>query len=148
MAAILYVGRKMDKFIEFITNHWMLAGSFVVLLTLLFLIERRRSGQMLSTQAVTLLLNRDAAIIVDVRDKKDFTEGHIKGAYHIPMASLKDRSTELKKHEEKQIVIVDKMGQHSAMAGKILREAGFEDVARLQGGMGEWRGNNLPVSKK
>lgn len=148
MAALFCVDREMERFFEFIVNHWILSSTFVALLILLFALERRRAGQTLSPQAVTLLLNRDQAVILDVRDKKDFSEGRIKGAHHIPMASLKERATELKKYDGKQIVVVDKMGQHSAMAGKLLREAGFENIVRLQGGMGEWRGSNMPVSKK
>ena len=39
------------------------------------------------------------------------------------------------------------MGQHSGMAGTLLRKAGFQNVARLQGGVTEWRNQNLPVVK-
>ena len=39
------------------------------------------------------------------------------------------------------------MGQHAGSAGTLLRKNGFVDVARLQGGVTEWRNQNLPVVK-
>lgn len=148
MAAILIMGSEMDRFLEFVMNHWILTGTFAALLVALFILERLRSGQVLSPQMVTMLLNRESGVVVDIREKKEFSEGHIKGSVHIPLASLKDRAKELEKFKGKQIILVDKMGQHSATAGKLLREAGLEGIARLQGGLAEWRNSSLPVSKK
>ncbi|MCP5207684.1 MAG: rhodanese-like domain-containing protein [Hahellaceae bacterium] len=138
----------MDRFLEFIVNHWILSGTFAALLVAWFLLERARSGQLLSPQMLTLLLNRETGVVVDIREKKEFSEGHIKGSVHIPLASLKERVKDLEKYKDKQIILVDKMGQHSATAAKLLREAGIENIARLQGGIAEWRNGSLPVSKK
>lgn len=44
------------------------------------------------------------------------------------------------------VVLVDKMGQHSAAAGRTLMQAEFQ-VSRLNGGMSEWTASNLPVVK-
>jgi rhodanese-related sulfurtransferase len=148
MAAFLLMGSKMDRFLEFIVNHWILSGTFAALLVAWFLLERARSGQLLSPQMLTLLLNRETGVVVDIREKKEFSEGHIKGSVHIPLASLKERVKDLEKYKDKQIILVDKMGQHSATAAKLLREAGIENIARLQGGIAEWRNGSLPVSKK
>ncbi len=148
MAAFLLMGSKMDRFLEFIVNHWILSGTFAALLVALFILERARSGQLLSPQMLTLLLNRETGVVVDIREKKEFSEGHIKGSVHIPLASLKERVKDLEKYKDKQIILVDKMGQHSATAAKLLREAGIENIARLQGGIAEWRNGSLPVSKK
>jgi rhodanese-related sulfurtransferase len=95
-------------------------------------------------------MNKDKAVVVDIRDRKDFAEGHITGSIHIPLASIKSRANELSKHKDKdvQIVVVDKMGQHSAMAVKQLNGEGFENVVRLNGGVADWQGANLPLVKK
>ncbi len=138
----------MDRFLEFVMVHWILASTFAGLLVALFLLEKHRSGRSVSPQQATLLLNRDEAVIIDVREKKDFNDGRIKGSVHIPLASLKDRISELEKHKEKQLVVVDKAGQHSGMAGKQLKAAGFENICRMSGGIAEWKNSSLPLVKK
>ncbi len=138
----------MDRLFEFIGNHIELSATFAALLFALWYTERGKAGAVLSPQKVTMLMNREEAVIVDLRDKKEYSEGRITGAMHIPFASLKDRATELDKYKDKTIVLVDKMGQHTAAAGKTLKALGFEKVTRLQGGITEWRGSNMPLVKK
>ncbi|SDW11685.1 rhodanese-like domain-containing protein [Marinobacter mobilis] len=138
----------MDRLFEFVVNHYVLVSAFVALLAALFLLESRRGGQKLSAQGVIALLNRDEAVVVDIRERKEFNDGRITGSVHIPLSSVKERAAELKKHEGKQIVVVDKMGQHAAMAVKALNEQGFENVVRLNGGIADWKANNLPLVKK
>jgi len=138
----------MDRLLEFVSNHIELSGLFVALLAALWFSEKLRSGRAISPQEATLLLNKDEAVIVDVRDKKEFMEGKIAGSIHIPFSSLKERSSELKKHEGKQIILVDKMGQHSGAAGKLLQEESFDNVCRMTGGISEWKASNMPLVKK
>lgn len=138
----------MDRFLEFVGNHLELSGLFVFFLAALWFTEKSRAGRSVSPHEATRMLNADEAVIVDVREKKDFNEGWITGAMHIPFASLKERSAELEKHKEKQIIIVDKMGQHSGMAGKTLKAEGFENVCRLQGGIAEWKNSSMPLVRK
>ena len=137
----------MDQFFEFITNNPLLAGAFVLLLGLFIRNEMRRGGQTVTAQQLVDLINREGAVVVDVRDKKEFREGHIVDSLNIPHTALGDRLRELEKFREKPLVIACKMGQHSGTAGTVLRKAGFENVARLRGGLTEWRGQNLPVVK-
>src|SRR5690606_3903888 len=125
--------KRMDQFFEFVVNHWILSTLFVVLLVLLLTTESRKAGKSLSNQELVMLLNKDQAVVVDWRDKKEFGEGHITGSINIPFANLKDRAVELQKYKDKQIVLVDKMGQHTGLAGKILRAAGYQDIRRLAG---------------
>ena len=68
---------SMEQFIEFAVNHPVLVGLFVVLLVLLMITEMRKGGQTITTQELTQLINRDDALVLDVREKKDFTKGHI-----------------------------------------------------------------------
>lgn len=138
----------MDRFIEFVGNHIELSGLFVALLFALWWTERAKSGRSLSPLETTQMLNKDEAVIVDVRDKKDFNEGRITGSIHIPFGSLKDRANELSQHKDKSIIIVDKMGQHSGTAGKLLKAEGYEHVCRLAGGISEWKGSNMPLVRK
>jgi glyoxylase-like metal-dependent hydrolase (beta-lactamase superfamily II)/rhodanese-related sulfurtransferase len=83
--------------------------------------------------------------ILDVREPDEFTGplGHIKGAILIPLGALAERAPELAK--DRPIVAVCRAGSRSAQANVILREAGFADIANLQGGMLRWRAEGHPV---
>ena len=92
------------------------------------------------------MINRQNALVLDIRDKADFKAGHLVNAVNIPYASLAQRMNELDKERERPIVLVCKTGQTVSMAGKMLREKGFNAV-RMKGGMMEWNSQNLPVVK-
>ena len=137
----------MDQFFEFIGNHPFLVGAFVVLLALFIRNETRRGGRTVSAQQLVDMVNREDAVVLDVRDKKEFDSGHIVDALNIPYGALESRLDELKSYRARPIVVACKMGQHSGAAGTVLRKNGFEQVSRLTGGIAEWRNQNLPVVK-
>ena len=138
----------MDTLFEFVMNHPILVGVFVVFLTLFIVNEVRRSGQSVSTHQLVNLVNTQGALIVDVRDASEYSAGHIVDAVNIPYTALQSRINEIEKYKEKPVVVVCKMGQHSGMAGTILKKAGFQDVSRLKSGVMEWERQNLPLVKK
>jgi rhodanese-related sulfurtransferase len=136
-----------DQVFEFIANHPLLVGAFVVLLALFIRNEAARGGRSVSPQELVNLVNRDAAVVLDVRDPKEFGAGHIAGAINIPHGVLASRLSEIDEYKEKPVAVVCKMGQHAGAVGTQLRKAGFKQVTRLGGGMIEWRNQNLPVVK-
>ena len=138
----------MEQLIEFIINHPMLTGSFAVLLAVLAFTEMRKGGQTIGTQQLTQMMNQGNAALVDLRDKKDFSRGFITGSVNIPHTSLQARISELDKHKSNTVILVDAMGQHTGAAGKQLKDAGFEQVVRLSGGISTWQSENLPLVKK
>lgn len=137
----------MEKFFEFIGNHPFLVGLFVVLLALFIRNEMRRGGRSVSPQQLVDMVNREKAVVVDVRERKEYQAGHIVDAVNIPSTNLEGRIDELKKYRERPVVVVCKMGQNAGTAGTLLRKHGFENVSKLSGGMAEWRNQNLPVVK-
>jgi len=136
-----------EQVFEFIGNHPFLVGAFLVLLVLFVRNEMNRGGRAVSPQQLVDMVNRNNALVLDVRDKKEFEAGHIVDAVNIPYASLESRVKELDKHKNRPIVVACRMGQHAGAAGTLLRKHGFEEVAKLSGGIGEWRNQNLPVVK-
>ncbi len=123
----------------------MLAGSFVILLVLFIRNEMNRGGAGISTQKLVDLVNREEAVVVDLRDKKEFDQGHLVGSLNVPYASIETRVDELTRYKERPLVLICRMGQHAGAAGTILRKKGFANVSRLNGGFMEWRNQNLPV---
>lgn len=136
----------MDRLIEFAANHYLLVSAFFILWALFFMTESRRGGRALSPQAATHKINRENALVVDVRDPEEFRQGHIAGSVNIPLRELVDRSEELK-GKERPVVLVCKNGTQTGAAGKQLRARGVEDLWRISGGLTAWRGDNLPVVK-
>ena len=137
----------MDQLFEFVTNHWWMVAIWLFFLIALLWDNNRRNGQSVSTTEATTMINRENAIVLDIREKADFKTGHLVNAINIPFASLSSRTGELEKYRKQPIVLVCKSGQTVGAAGKMLREQGFNTV-RMKGGMMEWNSQNLPVVKK
>lgn len=137
----------MDQVFQFIGNHPLLCGAFALLLALFIRNETKRGGRSVTAQQLVDLMNKHNALVLDVRDVKDYEAGHILDAVNIPYSALANRIDELKKHKDRAIVVACKMGQHAGTAGVMLRKQGFQNVARLTGGLAEWRNQSLPVVK-
>ena len=86
-----------------------------------------------------------AVQILDVRETAEFTGplGHIEGAVLIPLGELAGRLDELRR--DQPVVAVCRAGSRSAQATAILQQAGFGEVANLNGGMLRWRAEGYPV---
>lgn len=140
----------MSQFIEFVINRWDL---FLTLLLILLLLSgghimRRLRGykEVEISQAVTML-NHDDAVILDVREEKEFREGHILNAIHIPLGKLDKQLGELEQYKGRDVIIHCRSGHRSASACGRLRKQGFEKVYNLKGGILAWQNANLPLQK-
>ncbi|MBV1916163.1 MAG: rhodanese-like domain-containing protein [Pseudomonadales bacterium] len=136
-----------NQVVEFVGNHWSLVGAFFVVLGLFVFTEQRKKGQSINTAELSRLVNKEDAMVVDLRDSGDFKKGHIVDSKNIPNTKLADRLGELESHKDKPIILVCPMGQLSGTAGGMLQKAGFTQVLRLNGGIGSWRAENLPLVK-
>lgn len=132
--------------IQFATNHYLLVAIFVVLLAALLVNEIRRGGQSLSNGQLTALVNADKGLVIDIRPAKEYAAGHIVGALSIPQDKLATRTTELEKHKDKTLIVVDAMGQHAGTVCRDLLKAGY-NAAKLSGGVSSWKADNLPLVK-
>jgi rhodanese-related sulfurtransferase len=137
----------LEQLIEFASNHFILVSLFLVLVVAFIINEGKQGGAAISPSNLVTLVNREGAVIVDVRDGKEFGNGHIAGAVNVPASSIDSRIGDLLAYKEKPVVLVCKMGQHAGAAGRKLKAQGFENVRRLSGGMAEWTSSNLPVVK-
>jgi len=141
----------MEQFIEFAGNHLLLVGAFVVVLLLVIKAEYEhqsgRANQMDPTAAIRLM-NNDDTVVIDVREEKDFSSGHIKNAKNVPMSSFKSQLDSLAKHKDKPLLAYCRSGNLSGKACRILKRSGFTDVHNLAGGILNWQDANLPLTKK
>lgn len=68
----------------------------------------------------------EGAVILDVRSKGEFQQGHIKGAVNIPLDQLEKQLGKLKR--DKQYITCCASGMRSASAKSLLRKKGFDHV--------------------
>ena len=73
-------------------------------------------------------------VLLDVRAKPEFDEGHLEGATHIYVGELPERLDELDSHKE--IITFCGSGQRALIAASVLKRAGFENVKVNWGSMG------------
>lgn len=140
----------MDQVLEFISNNALLVAALVVIILLIIKMELERvtSGvAQLNPFETIRQLNDNNAIVLDVRETKEFNDGHLKDAVHIPLSDFKARMGELNKYKEKPVIAYCRSGSRSYSACKKLKKAGFESVNNLQGGIMAWQNQNMPVNK-
>jgi hydroxyacylglutathione hydrolase len=83
------------------------------------------------------------AMLLDVREPGEYTEGHIPGAENLPQAELATRLGELP--DEGTIYLVCATGGRSLQATRFLRQRGYEQVVNLSGGTRGWIRAGKPV---
>lgn len=84
----------------------------------------------------------DGAVLLDVRNPDEWTVGRARGAVHIPLPQLADRTGKLPR--DRKIVVVCRSGNRSRVATRKLRKLGF-DAVNLAGGMRGWAAAGNPV---
>jgi len=137
----------MDRFLEFAGNHTLLVFALVTTFFLVIFTElRRKASGMLAvppTDAVRLI-NNDA-VVIDLRSKEAYSTGHIVNAKSVPMDELSGHMSKIDKLKNKPVIAVCDSGITSTKAVNTLRNAGFESVYGLKGGMAAWGQAGLPV---
>jgi rhodanese-related sulfurtransferase len=136
--------------LDFLVNNWhLVALAFVSGAMLLWPMVRQASagGATLSTLQATHLINREDAVVIDVRDAAEFGKGHILGAKNVPLAELERRVPELAKHKSKAVILSCDGGNKALGAMAQLKKLGFEKVFALSGGYGAWQQAGLPTEK-
>lgn len=140
------------QIMEFIGRHWELVGAFVLVLVLLLVEEARSHGSaggFVSATELTHLINRDQAIVIDVRDNRVYRDGHIIGAVNIPEGDLAKGAGKLEKYKKQQLVLVDALGNKTAaLMGRLKKSGDVDDVKVLKGGMSAWKSAEMPIVKE
>ena len=80
---------------------------------------------------------------VDVREPSEWAEVHIPYATLIPLGELTARLSEIPK--DKDIVVVCRSGNRSAVGRDLLLNSGFTSVTSMAGGMSTWQAQGHPV---
>lgn len=106
-----------------------------------------RGFKALRPAGLTALVNRDNALVVDLRPIADFEKGHIPGSKNVQMSQFDPENKQLAPARSLPVVLVCKTGMAAGDAAKRLKKAGFENVYVLDGGIGGWQQADLPLAK-
>jgi len=71
-------------------------------------------------------LMQNGAQVIDVRSKEEFQSGHIKGSVNIPLQSLQNNFSKIKK--DKPVITCCASGMRSASAKSLLKSNGYNEV--------------------
>src|SRR5438552_1681519 len=83
-------------------------------------------------------------VLVDVREKLEWNEGHIPGAMHVPRGYLELQIEEAVPDKSKTIVLYCAGGVRSLIAGVTLQQMGYQSPISMSGGFGQWKANGYP----
>jgi rhodanese-related sulfurtransferase len=75
----------------------------------------------------------DDAVVLDVRSAKEFAAGHLPGALNVPHTEVRDRLAEVPADRPLRLYCLS--GFRSYLAGRVLQQEGWTDVATLAGGV-------------
>jgi len=138
------------SFLAFAEKNWMLFATLVasgaMLLWPLFR-QRVSGGREIGTLGATQLINSKNALLLDVRETKEFNDGTLPNAIHVPLSQLANRGAELAKYASRPVIAYCDRGQRARGAAALLAKLGFNDVYHLQGGFKAWKDAGLPVQK-
>ena len=141
-----------SEIIEFAIRHWALSSAFIVIL-LAIIIEELRAKQgkkhHLSPREAILLINRENAVVIDIRSTEKFKSGHIINAVNIPVIT-KDYTAitkQLKKYQKKPIILCAEQSQSVHLLERSLQKENF-NICLLTNGVQAWSKAELPLTQK
>ncbi|WP_267226427.1 rhodanese-like domain-containing protein [Dyella silvae] len=141
----------LHKLPEFIGNHLALVALFVALLLAVIvtqLLSLFRKYKELTPGGLTLLINRESPLMVDLSAYADYEKAHVPGSRHVAMSQFDPEQKDLAKAKDLPVVLIDKDGRGaSEKAAQRLVKAGFTKVHTLGGGVLAWQQAQLPVAK-
>lgn len=133
---------------DFITQNILLISLVVVSgLGLAWPFVMRPSGNSVNPAEATLLINRENAIIIDVREVQEFAAGHLPAARNIPAGKLQDSLADLESCKNKPVIVTCASGMRAGRACGELKKHGFSRLYNLAGGVDAWVGAGYPIKK-
>ncbi|UVK77407.1 MAG: putative sulfurtransferase YibN [Sodalis sp. Fle] len=137
----------MQEIMQFINNHSILILVWLVLLAIIIFISIQNQffsiGEVSRGEAI-LLINKEDAVIVDLRSRDDYRKGHIANSVNMLPTDIKNGNLDAL-DKAKPVIVVFTSGTISRESAKKLNKAGFERVYVLKEGIFGWSEENLPL---
>ena len=131
-----------------IDNIFLIAVAFVSGAMLVWpLVRRGAGGPSVNTLEATQMINRQDALVLDVREQAEYAQAHILNSRGLPLSQIEARVGDLEKFKDKPVIVVCASGNRSSAAAAVLRKHGFSKVFNLSGGFAAWQQAGLPLQK-
>jgi molybdopterin/thiamine biosynthesis adenylyltransferase/rhodanese-related sulfurtransferase len=98
-----------------------------------------------ATRASELLDGAEGPVVIDVREREEWDEGHLPGAVHVPRGSLESRIEQVASDRDQPVLLYCAQGNRSAFAARTLGELGYARPISLSGGFVDWKRNGFPT---
>ncbi|NDZ16206.1 sulfurtransferase [Variovorax sp. WS11] len=133
---------------KFIVDNWML---ILIALSsggmLAWPLLRGANSGSLTAQGAVQLINRERAVVVDVREPEEFAAGHMTGARNVPLNQLEEKLAAAVKNKTVPLLLVCATGSRAQRAVAVAKKLGYEQAQAVAGGLKSWKDANLPVEK-
>ena len=133
---------------KFIVDNWML---ILIALSsggmLAWPLVRGANAGSLTAQGAVQLINRERAVVVDVREPEEFAAGHVTGAKNVPLNQLEEKLAAAVKNKSVPLLLVCATGARAQRAVATAKKLGYEQAQAVSGGLKSWKEANLPVEK-
>jgi hydroxyacylglutathione hydrolase len=107
--------------------------------------EGRALGRVEQLAVGDLAARRNGMVVLDVRGRSEWEEGHVPGACLIPLPELPGRLGEVP--ADRPVAVHCQGGSRSAIAASLLLSRGKRGVANVDGGFAAWLREGLPVER-
>lgn len=95
-----------------------------------------RQNQNLSLNEIKeIIKNNNNVILVDVRSRQEFSEGHLNGSINIPLYELEQCCESKLKDKNSIIIAYCQCGMRSRKAVALLKKHGYKNVYHLKDGL-------------
>lgn len=141
--------QDMQEYIEFFQNNMVLSLAWVGLVVAVivsFVKAKTAAYKEASAAETTHFINREEGVVVDIRTRDEYRQGHIAGSVHTLAADIKSGPVPaLEKHKANPIIVVCPNGQTARESANLLAKGGFEKVYVLKNGLAGWSEAKMPL---
>ncbi|MBX3709847.1 MAG: rhodanese-like domain-containing protein [Gammaproteobacteria bacterium] len=140
----------MQDLTTFIIKHPLLSAAIIVILILITIIElirAKRSTTNLNPAQVTQLINRENAVVIDIRQHDAYRNGHIIDAQSVVPREIQQNLKKLEKFKNRPIIVVSNANNESQKIAALLLKHGYNAYS-LAGGIRAWIEAQMPLVKE
>lgn len=140
----------MNQYLDFFIAHWEYSLLFIAAFIWVIIAQindRKANLWGVEPQNAIELINRQSAVVFDLRDAAAFAQGHIVGAKRVDFKLNDDPKAVFKITPQTTCLLVCATGQTSSKVASALRAKGYASAYTLSGGIASWEKENLPLTK-
>lgn len=132
---------------DFLFDNWLLVLVALTSGAMLAWPWLQGSGKGVTPGMAVQLINRERAVLIDVREPDEYAKEHVVGAKNLPLGDLEERLPGAVKNKTRPLILICAGGARAQRGVAVARKLGYEDVQTLAGGMSAWRDAHLPLTQ-